>query len=198
MPRIAPLPLDQITDPELLEMIQEAETNGLGDTLYLRVVARQPHGAKRLYTALKLAGAQGAVDPAFKEIIRIQLARLAKDTYFSNLRARAATEAGLTEERINAADDFDQADCFSDAEKAALRYARQMYTDHTLNDAAFYDVLKQHYSEAQVMELGSWIGLSWGLAKWMRSLRAFPEHDQQGNLVSQEESERIYGVPVGA
>ena len=44
----------------------------------------------------------GAVDHRLKEIVRVQLARLAGDRYFASFRSKRALEDGLTEERIEA------------------------------------------------------------------------------------------------
>ena len=47
-----------------------------------------------------------------------------------------------------------------------------MYLDATKVDAAFYDELKKHYSEAQIMELGAFIAFHYGMDMFMRSLGA--------------------------
>ena len=144
------------------------------------------------------AGWDGNVDHALKEVIRIRLARMARDPYFSNLRSQAARAAGLSEERIEAGcGDVDQDNSFSEAERIAVRYADLMFRDKPQLDAAFYDALKQHYSEPQIMEMGAWAALSWGLSGWFGTLRLYPEHDRDGRPISQEESARLYGpVPT--
>ncbi len=51
----------------------------------------------------------------------------------------------------------------------ALRYADQMFLDSTKVDAAFYDELKQHYSEPEIMELGAFIAVYHAAHMVMRS-----------------------------
>ena len=175
MPHIEPLDRAAITDPELLALMARAEALGVPDDLFTRIVARAPGYAKAMLNAMLVSHAQGNVDHRLKEIIRIQLARFAGDAYFSALRSKPALAAGLDEATINAGcGDYDDDARFSESEKVALRYADQMYLDPQKVDAAFYDELKLHYTEAQIMELGGFIAFHYGMQTFMRTLNAVP------------------------
>ena len=175
MPHIEPLEQSQISDPELLALMARAEALGVPDALFTRIVARVPSYAKVLLNALIVSHGQGNVDHRLKEIIRIQLARFAGDSYFSALRSKQALAAGLTEDTIDAGcGDYDDDPRFTEAEKVALRYADQMYLDPNKVDSAFYDEMKRHYSEAQIMELGGFIAFHYGMQVFMRTLGATP------------------------
>jgi alkylhydroperoxidase family enzyme len=50
---------------------------------------------------------------------------------------------------------------FSEREKAALRYADQMYVDHHKVDDALWARLRAHYSEDEALEL------SWAIAEFI-------------------------------
>ena len=172
MSHIAPLPLDAITDPQLRALIAEGKALGVPDDLFARIVARAPEQAVPLLRALLMSHAQGNVDHKLKEIMRILLARFAGDKYFASLRSSKARAMGLTETRI---DDGcfayeDDGKGFSEAEKYALRYADLMFLDANQVDKAFYDEMKRHWSEAQIMELGAFIAFHYGMAMFMRSL----------------------------
>ena len=56
------------------------------------------------------------------------------------------------------------------AQKCALRYAEQMFLDSSKVDKAFYDELRTHYTEPQIMELGSFIAFHYGMQLCMRSM----------------------------
>jgi alkylhydroperoxidase family enzyme len=176
MTHIVPLPKEAIVDPELRGLIAEAETLGVPDDLFPRILARAPEQAVPLMRALIMSHAQGNVDHGLKEIMRILLARFANDKYFASLRSAKALAMGLTEQRI---DDGcfayeDDAKGFSAAEKCALRYADLMFLDAGQIDKAFYDEMKKHWSEAQIMELGAFIAFHYGMQMFMRSLGAVP------------------------
>lgn len=175
MPHIAPLTPAEIRDPELLELIGRCEALGVPDALFPRILAHAPGFAKALLRALLLSHTEGNVDHRLKEIIRVRLARTAGDRYFSGLRSARARRAGLDEERIEAgAGKFDGDPRFTPAEKWALRYAREMYLNPETIDAAFYDEGKQHYTEAQIMELGAFIAFHYGMQAFARALGAEP------------------------
>ena len=174
MTRIAPLPREAITDPELRELMAQGETLGVPDDLFARIVARAPEQAKPTMRALLMSFAQGNVDHRLKEIVRILLARFAKDDYFASLRSNKAQAMGLTEKRIDEGcfEYEDDAKGFSEAKKIALRFADLMYLDANQIDKAFYDEMKKHWTEAQIMELGSFMVCYYGMAMFIRSLGA--------------------------
>lgn len=175
MPHIAPLDRAAITDPELLALMARAEELGVPDEMFTRIVARVPAYAKVLLNALLVSHGQGSVDHRLKEIIRILLARFAGDTYFSAVRSKRALAAGLDEATIDeGCNSYEQGTRFSPAEKIALRYADMMYLDANQIDQAFYDEMKQHYTEAQIMELGGFIAFHYGMQVFMRTLNAAP------------------------
>ena len=61
-------------------------------------------------------------------------------------------------------------------------------------DASFYDELRRHYSEEEIVELGAFIGFNIGYHTFFGTLKFYPMFAPDGRLVSQEESARIYGA----
>lgn len=170
--QVEPLPLAEIDDPELRELIAEAEALGVPGSDFARIVARSPVHAKPFLRAMMMSHTEGNIDHKLKEVIRVLLARFAEDPYFERLRSTRAREAGLSETVIDTgAGDYEDSADFSEAEKCALRYADQMYLDASKVDAAFYAELKTHFSEAEIMELGSFIALQFGMQMFMRTLQ---------------------------
>lgn len=181
MPNIEPLPLAQIEDPALRALIERGERLGVPDSTFGRILARVPSYAKVTLDAMLHSHCEGNVDHQLKEIIRILLARFARDPYFAALRSRRAQQAGLDEPTIEAGCSRYESDPrFTDAQKAALRYADMMYLDPNQVDAAMYAELKRHYSEAQIMELGAFIAFHYGMQVFMRTLDVQPQSAQSG------------------
>jgi alkylhydroperoxidase family enzyme len=69
------------------------------------------------------------------------------------VRYAGARQAGLTEVKIAAMDDLDS-ELFSPRERAALRFAELMATDHQKVDDGVFAELRRHFSEAEIVELG--------------------------------------------
>lgn len=175
MPHIEPLQPDEIRDPELRDLIKRCEALGVPDALFPRILARVPGYAKALLNAMLISHAEGQVDHRLKEIIRVSLARIAEDKYFAGLRSAKAIKQGLSEQAIEAgAGKFENNPDLTAAEKCALRYAKLMYLDPSSVDAALYAEMKKHYSEAQIMELGAFIALHYGMQVFARTLDAMP------------------------
>ncbi len=58
----------------------------------------------------------------------------------------------------------------------------------------FYDQLRRHYSEEEIVELGAFIGFNIGYHTFFGTLKFYPMFSPDGQLVTQEESQRIYGA----
>jgi len=67
-------------------------------------------------------------------------------------RYAGARHAGLTEDKIEAIHD-DDSPLLSPRERAAVRFADRMATDHHNVDDALWKELRAHFSEAEVIEL---------------------------------------------
>jgi hypothetical protein len=73
-----------------------------------------------------------------------------------------------------------------------------MATDPDAIDAAFFDQLSAHFSEAEIIELGLFIGFNLGYHTFFGTLKFYPMFSPDGRLISQEESEGIYGAAPGS
>jgi len=111
------------------------------------------------------------------------------------VRSASAKRNGLTEELIDEGiDHYRESTAFTEAEKAALEYSELMQFSPEKIDHAFYDRLRKHFTEAEIVELGAFIGFNVGYHTFFRTLDFYPMFSPDGRLVSQEESARIYGT----
>jgi hypothetical protein len=69
-----------------------------------------------------------------------------------------------------------------------------MATNPDAVDAAFFDALRKHYSEDEIVELGIFIGINLGFHTFFGSLKFYPLFSPDGRLLTQEESEMLYGA----
>ena len=189
------IPLESLAQSPLRSLVEKGHDLKVPDPLFFQIFGHVPGYSEALFDALQRSHMDGNVDHKLKEIIRIRLARQAEDMYFANLRSGAAIDAGLTEEIIEAGcGDFLTDKRFNSAEKWALSYATLMYTEPKKVNKEFYDQGKTYYSEAEIMELGAFIAFHYGIQVFMRTLRVFPLHDKDGNLVNQAESKESYST----
>ena len=69
-----------------------------------------------------------------------------------------------------------------------------MSVDPDAVDAAFFDELRKHYSDDEIVELGAFIGFNLGYHTFFGTLKFYPLFSPDGRLVSQAESEKLYGA----
>ena len=111
------------------------------------------------------------------------------------MRSASAKRQGLKEDEIDeAVTRYQESPRFSDAEKLALRYSELMALDPDRIDRNFYDELRRHYSDDEIVELGAFIGFNVGFHTFFGTLKFYPMFSPDGRLVSQEESAKIYGT----
>lgn len=174
MTTIELVPREKLAEmPQMAELMELADKYQAPDTRFLQLLAHAPGYAQANFKAMYEAHIKGNVPHKLKEIIRIQLARKAKDKYSMSLRSKKALEEGLTEEEIDAGstEAFETDDRFSDAEKWALRYAYWMYRDpKRVKAKEFYDEGKKYWSEANIMEIGAHIAIQYGFQMWLRTM----------------------------
>jgi len=91
-------------------------------------------------------------------------------------------------------DNYETSDKISAADRVALRYADRMASAPDKIDAEIYEQLGEHYSAAEIIELGAYIGFNIGYHTFFGSLDFYPMFTPDGRLVTQEESRRIYGA----
>lgn len=74
---------------------------------------------------------------------------------------------------------YEKSDKFTRREKIALRYADAiMYNPDQADDALWAD-LRAEFTESQLVELGYWIGFTFGGQRWLKTLSA-----KQGELAA--------------
>ena len=65
-------------------------------------------------------------------------------------------------------------------------------------DAAFFDELRKHYSDDEIVELGAFIGFNLGYHTFFGTLKFYPLFSPEGRLLTQAESEALYGNAPGS
>jgi alkylhydroperoxidase family enzyme len=67
---------------------------------------------------------------------------------------------------------YEKSEKFSAREKIALRYADAIMYDPNQADDALWAQLKGEFSEAEIVEIGYWIGFTFGGQRWLKTLSA--------------------------
>jgi alkylhydroperoxidase family enzyme len=65
---------------------------------------------------------------------------------------------------------YEQSEKFTHREKVALRYADAIMYDPAQADDKLWGELKAAFTEPEIVELGYWIGFTFGGQRWLKTL----------------------------
>jgi alkylhydroperoxidase family enzyme len=65
---------------------------------------------------------------------------------------------------------FERSDRYDERQKAALQYASMLVWNPRGADDALWARLREHFSDEQLVELGYFIGLTFGQQRWIKTL----------------------------
>ena len=153
MTRVAMVPLEE-WDTELREMTRADEGTPLEQGL-MRIYAHVPGIAKGLAAfggALKM---NRTLPDRMVELLRLRIAFHNQCRSCMAIRYTDALNDGVTEDLVCSLEKPAEAANLTEAEKAAIEYGERFATNHLSIDDAMYDRLRKHFTEAQIIELGS-------------------------------------------
>jgi alkylhydroperoxidase family enzyme len=111
----------------------------------------------------------GIVDHPIKELCRVYVSHSVKCEYCGNQRSERSRQEGLVEGKYDELLNFESSETYTEREKAALAYAEAVTWTGEADDA-LWDRLYAHFGEAELVELGCFIGLTLGQQSWLRLL----------------------------
>ncbi len=86
-------------------------------------------------------------------------------------RSVRSGQQAVAEDRLSQLDSYLESDAFTAREKIALRYADAITWDPTQADDAMWAELRQHFSDAELVEIGYLVGVFAGGQRWIHTLQ---------------------------
>ncbi len=169
MPLVSPLSAD--ANPEVAELAKFFnETLGFCPNSVL-TMQRRPAIAKA-FIQLNMAVMQneGRVSSALKRLIGYISSTAAGCNYCQAHTIRAAERYGAEAEKLANAWEYQTHPAFSDAERAALDFARAASVVPNATDAAIAKTLREHWDEGEIVEILGVIALFGYLNRWNDSM----------------------------
>ncbi|TCO72132.1 carboxymuconolactone decarboxylase family protein [Rhodovulum euryhalinum] len=170
MPLVAPLGEDEM-EPGLREAVQFFK-GPLGVVPNsVRTMAHRPAIAQA-FTALNIAvmTCEGAVTPEFKRLLGYVTSFTSGCRYCQAHTILGAERFGATEERLRDVWDFEPSPHFTEAEKAALAFARAAAEVPNGVTPAIEARLTAHWSDGDIVEIMAVIALFGFLNRWNDSM----------------------------
>ena len=166
--RISYVPLDRMTDEMRGEMARCAR-EGTPRPESSAVRAHVPAAFWFFANSWHDLFHTGVCDHAIKELCRVYISRTVKCEYCGNQRSEQGKRQGLQEGQYDELLNFETSDVYDERQKAALSYAEAIAW-HLETDDAFWERMHANFSEAELVELGCAIGLTFGQQSWLRML----------------------------
>lgn len=170
MPRISYVDPAAIDDPELRAAIDKARLHGTPRPESQAIRAHSPEVLRTFSRFWDATFREGIVDHKLKELCRLYVSKTVECSYCGGQRSEAARALGLEESAVDELLVFDSSDAFDEREKVALRYTRAIAWSPDEADDALWADLHRHFNEAELVELGSFIALTSGQQRWIKTL----------------------------
>jgi len=166
--RISYVPLDDMT-PEMRAEMERCAREGTPRPESSAVRAHVPAAFWYFANGWKDLFIEGVLDHDIKELCRVYVSRSVKCEYCGNQRSEKGRALGLSEGKYDDLLNFETSTAYDDRQKAALAYAEAI-TWHLDTGDDFWTRLYNHFNEAELVELGCFVGLTMGQQSWLRLL----------------------------
>jgi AhpD family alkylhydroperoxidase len=173
-PRISYVPVESM-DERMQEEMQRCAREGTPRPESSAVRAHAPNAFWAFADSWQAIFHSGVLDHSVKELARVYVSRTVKCEFCGNQRSIKATTAGLLEQQYDELLNFESSDRYDERQKAALAYTEAICWRLDTDDA-FWERMNAHFSEAELVELGCFVGLTFGQQSWLRMLDI--EHHQ--------------------
>lgn len=170
MQRIAPLSLDQLSAGQR-DMLSEAEALMGFTPNDVLTMARWPALLDALRALVQVVYAPGELDDGLKRLIATVSSQAAGCRYCQAHTAHGAVErAGVSHDKLARVWAFETDPLFSEAERAALRLAVAAGSQPNATTDEHFEALRQHFSEAAILEIMGVLALFGLLNRWNTTL----------------------------
>jgi AhpD family alkylhydroperoxidase len=163
MTRVAKVEIEN-WDPELRAMTRADEATPLEQGL-MRIFANVPELAKAFVGFGGAMKRTRTLSPRLVELVRLRVAFHNQCRSCMAIRYTEAANDGVTEDLVCSLERPAQATNLTEAEKAAIDYGERFATNHLSIDDAVYDNLRKHFTEAQIVELGTTVAFFVGFGR---------------------------------
>jgi len=161
--RLTMVPVGQF-DPELRALVAADERTPLELGL-LRVHAHRPSHAKAIVGLHGALWTDRLLPDRLLELVRLRIAFFNQCRTCMAVRYPGAIADGLTEDLVCSLEKPYEAPDLTEAECAAIRFGELLATDHLAINDSVYDDLRKHFSEEEIVELGSYCAFCVGFGR---------------------------------
>ena len=140
----------KMADPAENEFLAGLEAKAKRPNHFYRMMANRPEVLKAFVPLYSAIAGPGSVERRVKELVYLTCSFANECAYCTAAHVASGKKAGITPEELEALQ-TEQDHVFSEAERAAILYAREL--TQTADGQDSRDTLLQHFSNEQVVEI---------------------------------------------
>ncbi|MEO0032999.1 MAG: hypothetical protein RIS94_2757 [Pseudomonadota bacterium] len=148
--------LRALTNPETLSTLERGT---------LRIMAHKPAMAAGFVKFFGALRGDRTLPERLTELMRLRIAFHNQCRSCMAIRYAPAAADGVDEALVCSLERPAEAENLTEREKLAIDYGERLATNHLSIDDAYYDRLKQHFSEAEIVELGVFAAICIGMGR---------------------------------
>ena len=186
MAHLRPLEYDEIEDDSVRNAIEGYEKIRGFVPNSIRTMARRPSVVKAFMELNKAVLYEGSVPESTKMLVSLSVSFATGCKYCQSHMANLSSVYNVPDEKIAELLKYDESDLFSDAERAAINIAFKSAAVPNQAELADFELLKQHYSEAEIVEIVGTISLFGFLNRWNDTMAT------QVEMVPAELTKRVF------
>jgi len=164
MANMRPLVREEHPDLEEVFRLYDETMSFVPNSLF--TMARRPEILRAFSDLITKIWRTGTVPVGLKPLVAIVASAAAGCRYCQAHEAVDAKMRGVPEEKIGAIWDFERSPLYDDAERAALRFARDASLVPNEVTAAHFEDLRGHWDDGEIVELLAVVGLFGFLNRW--------------------------------
>jgi len=127
--------------------------------------AVRPELAMALLTFQRTLGAEAVLPPRLRELVRLRIAFHNRCRSCMATRSASAIDDGMTDGAVCSLERPEESDDLTPREKAALRYADLVATNHLAVDDDTFDRLRGQFDDGEIVELGAHVAFCVGFGR---------------------------------
>jgi len=140
----------KMVDPAQNEFLAGLEGKGKRESHFFRAMAHRPEVLRAFVPLYGAVVGAGTVERRIKELVYLTCSYANQCAYCTAAHTASGQKAGITEEELRALQ-AEQDHGFSEAERAAIRYAREL--TRTADAAESRAEFKRHFNDEQMVEI---------------------------------------------
>lgn len=165
MPHMKPLAFDSVAEDIQERFIHYKNTRGFTPNS-IQTMARRPNIVRAFMQLNQAVLYEGTVSEELKMLVSLIASQAAGCRYCQAHMANLSKIYKASEEKISRVWEFETAECFSDAERAALRLAYKGALSPAQATPEDFAAAYEHFEESEVVEIVASIALFGFLNRW--------------------------------